>query len=184
MELQPVSELYGNWTVSFDPNQGGPGEVVFDKLEDWTARPEPEIRHYSGIATYGKQFDVNWARTGGSRLYLQLGAVNVMARARLNGRDLGVLWCAPWRLDITDSVKDKDNRLEIEVANLWANRLIGDQKAPDRNVRTLQWRTGLLEGKRYKTGRFTFSTHAYYVAESRLQASGLLGPVQLVASEK
>jgi hypothetical protein len=182
-ELQPVSELRGPWTVSFDPKWGGPAEIVFNKLEDWTARLEPGIKHYSGIATYRKQFDLDWIPSGHSRLYLQLGKVSVMARARLNGHDLGVLWCAPWRADITDFVKAKGNRLEIEVANLWANRLIGDQQAPDRDVRDLRWPSGLLEGKGLKAGRYTFSTHSYYNADSHLQPSGLLGPVQLVTAK-
>ena len=65
-----------------------------------------------------------------------------MARIKLNGKDLGVVWCSPWRVDITDTVKSKGNALEIEVANRWANRLLGDQQAPDKNVRA----PGLKEG--------------------------------------
>jgi len=101
----------------------------------------------------------------------------------LNGHDFGTLWCSPWRVDITDFVKAQGNRLEIEVANLWANRLIGDQQAPDRDVRDLRWPSGLLEGKALKAGRYTFSTHSYYNADSDLQSSGLLGPVQLVTAK-
>jgi hypothetical protein len=107
-----------------------------------------------------------------------------MAHARLNGHDLGVLWCAPWRTDITDFVKAKGNRLEIEVANLWVNRLIGDQQASDRDVRDLRWPSGLLEGKILKAGRYTFSTHSYYNSNSSLQSSGLLGPVRLMTAKQ
>jgi hypothetical protein len=181
--LIPVSELRGPWAVSFDPERGGPGEIMFERLEDWTARPERGIKYYSGIAKYRKLFDLNQHVDGRSRLLLQLGKVNVMARVRLNGRDLGVLWCDPWRADITDVVRAKDNRLEIEVANLWANRLIGDQETPDKNVRILQWPSGLLGGKSYKTGRYTFITHSYYKLDSPLQPSGLLGPVKLVTAQ-
>jgi hypothetical protein len=182
--LIPVSELHGPWAVRFDPEWGGPGEIAFERLEDWTARPERGVKYYSGIAKYRKSFDLNWDANGRSRLFLQLGKVNVMARVRLNGRDLGVLWCDPWRVDITDVVRAKGNRLEIEVANLWANRLIGDQEAPDNNVRVLQWPSGLLGGRSYETGRYTFSTHSYYKPDSPLQPSGLLGPVQLVTAKR
>jgi len=179
-QLQPIARLEGPWTVTFDPKWGGPGEITFQELVDWTARPEPGIKYYSGIATYQKLFDLNSATNGHPRLRLRLGRVNVVARVRLNGSDLGVVWCAPWSVDITDHLRAKDNRLEIEVANLWANRLIGDQQVPDKNVREVQWPTGLLEGRSLKTGRYTFSTHQYYKADSPLQSSGLLGPVEIV----
>jgi hypothetical protein len=182
-DLHSISELKGPWAVSFDPKWGGPEVVAFEKLEDWTARLEPGIKFYSGIATYRKVFDLDSPSNGHARLYLQLGKVNVMAHVRLNGQDLGIVWCAPWRVDITDSVKAKGNRLEIEVANLWANRLIGDQQGPDGNIREVQWPSGLLEGRSLKTGRYTFSTHLYYNADSPLQPSGLLGPVRVVTAE-
>ncbi|MCF7972929.1 MAG: hypothetical protein K9N55_03855 [Phycisphaerae bacterium] len=117
----------------------------------------------------------------GNRFYLDLGAVHDMARVRLNGRDLGVLWCAPWRVDITDSVKAVGNRLEIQIANRWPNRLLGDQQTPDKDVRTVQWESGLLEGKAYKTGRYTFTTGR---GPGKLFSSGLLGPVQILLSRK
>jgi hypothetical protein len=178
---QRISELSGPWGVSFDPKEGGPCEITFQNLDDWVNRPEPGIKYYSGIATYRKSFNMDRSHLGRSRHYLQLGKVNVMARVRLNGKELGVVWCAPWRVDITGSLRDKGNQLEIEVANLWANRLIGDQQPQDRNVREVQWASGLLEGKLYKSGRYTFSTFSYYKADSPLQSSGLLGPVEVLS---
>ncbi len=178
--LQPIARLEGPWSVTFDPKWGGPAGITFQELVDWTARPEPGIKYYSGIATYQKVFDLDSALNGSHRLWLGLGKVSVIARVRLNGSDLGVVWCAPWSVDITDHLRAKDNRLEIEVANLWANRLIGDQQSPDKNVREVRWPTGLLEGRSFRTGRYTFSTHQYYRADSPLQSSGLLGPVEIV----
>lgn len=125
-------ELTGPWAVHFDPKSGGPDQITFDKLEDWTQRPEEGIKYYSGTAVYRKQFDVPAApQSGGkSRLFLDLGTVNAMARVKLNGKDLGLVWCAPWRVEITDAAKEKDNALEIEVVNPWANRLTGDLDLP------------------------------------------------------
>ena len=69
--------------------------------------------------------------------------------------------------------------LTVEVANSWENRLIGYDTPEDRDVRTVQWDSGLLAGESYKTGRYTFST----IQEGELadlQPSGLIGPVRLI----
>ena len=93
-----VGKLDGSWQVSFEPKLGGPGEVTLDALEDWSQRSEPGVKHYSGIATYRKTFDMpGEAITGSGRFFLDLGVVHNLARVRLNGHDLGIVWCAPWR---------------------------------------------------------------------------------------
>ncbi len=176
-ELRVEQELVGAWDVAFDPKWGGPGKVTFDALQDWTARPEPGIRYYSGVATYRRTFRLT--RVPGGRSYLDLGVVHDMARVRLNGKDLGVVWCAPWRVEITRAVRAGENRLEIEVVNRWANRMIGDKQPADANARTVQSSDGFLGGQAFKTGRYTFSTHDPYGADSPLLPSGLLGPVTL-----
>ncbi|MHC4708683.1 MAG: glycosyl hydrolase, partial [Planctomycetota bacterium] len=169
-----VAALEGAWDVSFDPKWGGPEKVTFNPLDDWTSREESGIKYYSGIATYKKNFD--HSHKSGKRIYLDLGTVHDMARVKLNGKDLGVVWCAPWRVDITAAVKTKGNVLEIEIANRWSNRMLGDQQAQDKEVRTVKWKSGFLEGKEYKTGRYTFTTGH---GPSKLLPSGLLGPVEI-----
>ena len=89
-----------------------------------------------------------------------------MARVRLNGKDLGVVWCAPWRIEVTSAIKSGDNPLEIEVVNRWANRLIGDKQPADANVRTVECPPNFLGGQSIKTGRYTFSTKDPYNAQS------------------
>ena len=103
----------------------------------------------------------------GSSLYLDLGRVAVMARVKLNGKDLGVLWKAPYRVEIDQFAKAGENRLEIEVTNLWINRMIGDENLPedsDRNADgTLKaWPKWLLEGKPSPTGRQSFTSWRLY----------------------
>jgi len=107
--------------------------------------------------------------------------VHDMARVTLNGKNLGVVWCAPWQVDNTDALKPKDNKLEIEIANRWSNRQLGDQQAPDKHVRTLKWESGLLGGKEFKAGRYTFSTGRDL---GKLLPSGLIGPVRIMAENK
>lgn len=165
-EFTELQNLQGHWDVSFDPTMGAPEQVRFEKLEDWTRRAEPGLKHYSGIATYRTDFDLPSGKAIGldSRIHLDLGRVEVMARVRVNGTDCGVAWTAPWRVDISHAVRTTGNSLEIEVANLWPNRMIGDAAvSPDQ--------------------KFTQTTYRPYKAGDPLLPSGLLGPVRLMHPE-
>jgi hypothetical protein len=177
-EMAVIKDIDGAWDVSFDPKWGGPEKVTFEKLEDWTTRPEKGINFYSGIATYSKSFEITESTQ--SRLFLNLGEVHCMARVRVNGREVGTVWTAPWQTEITDAVKEGKNQLEIEVVNLWANRLIGDEQFPDDGIKDRKWPDWLLEGKPRSSGRFTFCTFKFYDANSPLQKSGLIGPVKIL----
>ena len=106
-----------------------------------------------------------------------------MARVRLNGRELGVVWTAPWRVDAAGVLRAKGNVLEIEVANRWRNRLVGDERfRPDaeygKDGNLLRWPEWLTGGAmRPSTGRTTFASWRHFTAETPLLPSGLLGPV-------
>ena len=181
--------LEGAWDVSFDPAWGGPEKITFDKLEEWSTRPEPGIKYYSGQATYRKTLDWKAPADAGakSRLFLDLGVVRNIASVRLNGQDLDVVWCAPWHVDVTAALKPGPNALEIRVANLWPNRLIGDEQEPPdaeyaKGGDLARWPEWLLKGEpRPSKGRFTFTTWKHFEKNSPLLPSGLLGPVTLRA---
>ncbi len=179
-----LTELTGSWEVAFDPKWGGPAQVEFDSLVGWTGHGDIGIKYYSGIALYRKSFQA--PPPSGKQIVLDLGTVHDMARVRLNGKDLGVVWCAPWQVDITDEIQPGGNQLEIEVANRWVNRLIGDHQPADAKVRTVQFPSGLLGGKAYPAGRFTFETRSLrgglFKPTTPLLPSGLLGPVTLQLS--
>ena len=176
-------DVAGPWTVAFDPAWGGPARIQFSELSDWSRRPEDGIRYYSGVARYATSFDLpESASTGAVRDWvLDLGVVKNLARVRLNGRDLGVVWTAPWEVRITGIVGPARNELEVEVANLWANRLIGDEQYPDDGVQGGQWPEWILNGTPRPSPRFTFTTHRFYKKGDPLQPSGLLGPVTIWA---
>lgn len=152
--------------MSFDPKWGGPESLVFEKLDDWTTRPEAGVRHYSGTATYRQTFDLPAAIRGTRQsVFLDLGRVENLAAVRLNGKQLGVVWTAPWHVEITAAMQPTGNKLEIDVANLWPNRLIGDAALPPEQ-------------------RFTVTNvRKTYQSDSPLLPSGLLGPVRLMAAE-
>ncbi len=158
-------ELTGPWTVHFDPSWGGPASIVFEKLDDWTKRSEAGIKYYSGKATYRKTFDLGESlRRPGKRLYLDLGKVKNVAEVRLNGKDLGVVWTAPWHVEITGAVQPAGNKLEIDIVNLWPNRLIGDAALPPQQ-------------------RLTVTNVKKFHKDFPLYESGLLGPVTLKGAE-
>lgn len=162
-QVQPM--LSGAWDVSFDPKWGGPKNVSFDSLVDWTTRPEPGIKFYSGTAVYRKKFDLTSLPAKDTRLLLDLGELHEVGSVRLNGHDLGIVWTKPVRVDITDAAKAGNNDLEITVVNLWPNRLIGDAGLPQESQLT-------------HTNVHKFSSH------SPLLPSGLIGPVTLLSMEQ
>ncbi len=173
-----VATLEGTWDVAFDSKWGGPEKVRFDQLEDWITRPEEGIKYYSGKASYSKTFDCEQAGKA-ERLFLDLGEVNNMARIKLNGKDLGIVWTTPWQVDITNAVKEKNNSLEIEVVNLWANRLIGDEAYEDDGIVEEKWPDWVLKNEARPSQRFTFTSFKHYTKDSPLLSSGLLGPVTI-----
>lgn len=160
--LSPAFQLEGSWEVNFDPKWGGPEKTIFDSLSDWSQRTEPGVKYYSGKALYRKSFEFpDKLPAPGQKYILDLGEVKNLARVRLNGHDLGVVWCAPWRVDLTGALTAGTNRLEIEVANLWPNRLIGDLLLPEKQ-------------------RYAWTTRNPFKKDSPLLPSGLLGPVRVL----
>ena len=174
--LSRLIDLTDSWKVTFDPLWSGPGETEFPTLTNWINSSVEGIKHYSGKATYRKTFDLDKianstkiTETGRERLYVDLGNVRNVAEIRLNGQNLGVLWCSPWRVEITNWVKSKDNKLEIDVINLWANRVIGDLNLPKEKRVT----------KTHDKFRFDMLK-----SDSPLLDSGLLGPVWILKSNQ
>jgi hypothetical protein len=176
-------ELSGPWEVSFAKNLGAPATTTFQKLISWPLSADEGIKYFSGTATYKKQFTVTTELLKkGNSLELDLGSVGVIAEVIVNGRNLGVLWKVPFRLDLGNAVHTGTNNLEIRITNLWTNRLIGDAQLPD----DLKWRNAVPEAwpnwlsdtsiKR-DSKRITFNTYRHWDANSHLQPSGLLGPV-------
>ncbi|MEP6747981.1 MAG: glycosylhydrolase-like jelly roll fold domain-containing protein, partial [Bacteroidota bacterium] len=188
--------LKSPWHVKFDALWGGPAKpVTFSTLTDWTQNGDNGIKYYSGTAVYTTSFNTAPAIVSdkSSPLFLDLGVVQHIARVKLNNTDLGVVWTAPWRIEIPRGLlKAANNKLEIEVTNVWANRLIGDEQEPA----DCEWIPGyisfgfslkefpdwFLQNKpRPSSKRYCFTTWNYFTKDSPLVPSGLLGPVQLVS---
>jgi hypothetical protein len=180
-EKQTRYTLDGPWNVTFDTLWGGPGHIIFDELTDWSKREEEGIRYYSGNAVYTKSFDLpdSVSIEKEAKYYLDLGILKNLGRVKLNDRDLGILWTTPWQVNITGLLKEKGNQLEVIVANLWINRLIGDEFEPWDGVTDEKWPEWLLNCTQRPTKRYTFTTHRFYKKDDALSESGLIGPVSI-----
>ncbi|WP_233603261.1 glycosyl hydrolase [Pedobacter sp. KBW06] len=155
-----ILDITGSWSVNFDPDRGGPSKpVIFEQLQDWTQHKEDGIKYYSGAAYYHHDFELPKVKNG-DRVLLDLGNEIAIAKAKVNGVDVGGVWTAPYKIDITRALKSGKNELEIKVVNNWINRLIGDHQLPEDK-------------------RLTWTYYNSYNPDVQLQPSGLKGPVRL-----
>ncbi len=188
--LPPPLPISGPWQVSFPPHLGAPQKISLAKLISWSEHPETGVKYFSGTATYTKKIRIPAKMLAKNRrLYLDLGAVAVMARVQLNGKDLGVLWKPSFTLDVTAAARPGENTLEVKVTNLWINRMLGDEQLPEDSERnsdgTLKsWPPWVQAGQPSPTGRITFTSWRLWKKGEHLQPSGLLGPVTLRAAER
>ncbi len=159
----PDKVIKGSWEINFDPKWGGPEKVLVDELKSWTEFTDEGIKYYSGAATYHKSFSLSKKEIKNNKLLLDLGNVQEMASIKINDQQFPVKWSALFVFDITKYVKAGLNSLEVEVVNMWPNRLIGDRKLPK-------------EERFTKTNINKFDAED---AEKYLRASGLLGPIKL-----
>lgn len=160
--IQPDSEesLAGPWTVRFAAGWGAPAETQFATLKSWTDSAEEGIKYFSGTASYQKSLDIAAGKTGpGRHVYVDLGGLREVGEVVLNGQPLGIVWKAPFRVDLTPAARAGKNELIVNITNLWINRLVGDT---------------LTKGKRY-----TRSNIDRGEGWGELP-SGLLGPVKLL----
>ncbi len=167
-DIPSALKIKGPWKIIFPPNLGAPESIIFDKLISWITHSDEGIKYFSGTGSYFKEFNVpnNFIKKG-NLLFLDLGDVKYVAEVILNGKNAGIAWTTPFRLNITDVVKLGNNQLEIKVINNWCNRIIGDHDLP-------------------KDKRITQAVMASksVIKHRDLMDSGLLGPVKILVQKK
>jgi len=157
--VQPAildTEKNSRWTLTFPSGWGAPASVPVGRFASWTESADPGVRYFSGAATYRATLHLSDAQRG--QLWLELGSVREIATVRVNGREAGTQWRAPYAVRLDGLVHAGENTVEIEVANLWPNRLIGD-----------------LQSSTAKS--FTQTNVHAYRKDSPLLPSGILAPV-------
>lgn len=158
-----LATVDGPWSLSFEPGRGAPAQVSRPELKPLNEDVDPSIRHFSGIASYAAAFVAPPGWRPGQPLTLDLGEAREIAEVTVNGKPAGFAWHAPYRVDVSKLVKPGKNRLEVRVANLWVNRLIGDVQPGATKV--------------------AWTATPTYRKDAPLRRSGLIGPVTLVGAE-
>ena len=159
-----LANVSGDWKLSFQPKRGAPDSITVSSLASWTENSDPGVKYFSGAGTYTKTLtaDASWFKKG-AHVWIDLGDVKNLAEVTVNGKSLGVVWHAPYRVDATTALKPGANQLSVKVINAWVNRLIGDAQpgvTPDKAI--------------------TFADVHPYKAKSPLMPSGLIGPVKVI----
>ena len=164
-EWDNVLPLDSQWVVKFNKDWGAPSVTIFDSLYSWSESKIDGIKYYSGAAEYIKEINVpHEFLNKDNRYYLDLGNVQEIAEVKINGISKGGVWKAPFKLDITDVLKEGKNEVKIKVTNLWVNRLVGDEYLPEEK-------------------RYTKTNIKKFTKEYPLRVSGLLGPVKIIATK-
>ena len=155
-----VVTIASPWKVNFQEGRGAPASTTFDKLMSLTESADNGIKYFSGTVTYRNTFKIA-VLTQGAAYEIDLGEVKNIAEVIVNGKNVGTVWKKPFKLDLTNALKEGENTLEIKVTNLWVNRLIGDAQ-PDVKQ------------------KITFTTMPFYRGKEPLLPSGLMGEVQII----
>ena len=171
-DFETLIEITGEWIVNFDPTWGGPESVVFPELVDWTTHQDEGIKYFSGTAIYHKSFILDSELESVNQYFLCLGSVKDVGIAvvKINGKDKGIVWTSPFRMEISNELQKGENTLEIKVVNSWYNRVAGDQINPDKKQYT---KTNIMLDHDFR-GR--------PIEEIPLEPAGLLGPVVIEKS--
>ncbi|MDR0394845.1 MAG: glycoside hydrolase [Tannerella sp.] len=168
-----IQTIGGPWTVHFDPKWGGPESVEFPELTDWTQHSNEGIKYYSGTAVYHNTFAIDFVPEKDKSYFLQLENVKDVGIAviKLNGKDKGIVWTKPFRVDVSNDLKEGNNTLEVKVINSWYNRVAGDEISPDKKRYTS---TNVIVHNNFRGERMD---------KIDLEPSGLIGPVKITEGD-
>tara|TARA_B100000809_G_C15140818_1_gene533269 strand:+ start:26465 stop:29701 length:3237 start_codon:yes stop_codon:yes gene_type:complete len=157
-EYKVAQTIDSSWNIDFESKNIAPESIRTSELMDWSKSEDNLLKYYSGTANYTTTF--TYQKSDAKDVVLDLGKVGVLATVRLNGKNIGTSWVAPYRLNIRDAVQEGSNKLEIKVVNVWRNRLTGDKTLPVEQRTT----SVLVDG---------------ITPEEAMSSSGLMGPVTI-----
>ncbi len=169
--LKPGNEtitLTNDWKVDFI--SGGPKLPASQQqktLQPYTASGDATTEAFSGIANYTTHFTLT--KKDAKDYLLALGKVDESARVTINGKEVGILWSLPFNANIGAYLKQGDNTITVEVANLMANRI---RYMDSHNI---EWR------KYHEINFVNVAYKSFDASNWKVQPSGLEGPVTITA---
>jgi hypothetical protein len=123
----------GEWKFRFtDGMPAIDGEYTMNGSPvSWTEVAHDSATVYAGTGRYSVTFNLN---EQADEWLLDLGKLCESARVYVNGQDAGIVWSLPFTLKIGKYLQQGENKLEIDVTNLPANRI------RDYDKRGVKWR--------------------------------------------
>ncbi len=152
-----VEAIKGTWQLSFNSRFSTPDGIELDKLVDLSKHEVDNVKYFSGTINYNTTFECHKPQ---GQVVLDFDQVESMAKVYVNGEYAGGVWCEPFKVDVTEHLKEGTNTLRVEVVNKWVNRIIGDMQRPE-------------------SERDVWLKVNPYNADSGLPATGLIGDVKL-----
>jgi hypothetical protein len=151
-----VATLERGWDIRFD-GLGAPQPVAQGALGSLAGSADPQVKYFSGSTIYRTSFTLPAGVAPGAPLKLVLGQVGDVAEVSVNGKVAGIAWKPPYEVEIGALAVTGVNTVEVRVANLWVNRMVGDAQPG--------------------TKKLAFTAAPTYVADAPLRPAGLIGPV-------
>ncbi len=143
--LRPLLDLSTGWKTTLRAPPPG---------TSWTS--VAALRHYSGAIRYSRRFVLPKRGSSGPAI-LNFGEgtplpdggsdrpraaiaapVREAALVRINGREAGTVWAAPWQIDIGPFLRPGQNRIDVTVMS-GATNALSARRPPDRRLLTMRY---------------------------------------------
>ncbi|MFC0681562.1 glycosyl hydrolase [Lysobacter korlensis] len=123
--FRPLATADDDWVVEVPATGTNLGPATLSDVHEAIERSN--LGGFSGTSRWRSiiRLPEGEPRDGG-RYRVELGDVGDIATVRVNGAEAGVLWTAPWGIDVTAQLAPGENALEIDITNPWWNRIVAD----------------------------------------------------------
>lgn len=160
--MNETFDISYQWDLQFNPAMGATESLHLDSLVSWSEIKQDRIKYYSGSVSYEKEFSAPKEALGKTtNAFVVFEDMQEIARVFVNGKNCGIVWTPPYKVNITPYLKAGRNTLSVQVINTWNNRIIGDIKNSSQK------------------GYTNTNIKNKFKANSPLLKSGLLGKAQI-----